>query len=180
MSAVSAARQLLLEHDPAQAEKYLDRADRTLTALVTRLATQTEAHDRVTLYSAFGLPAAEAQRAAAQLQLQRLADPIRQGEHDRVTQVLRRSGLPFVYHYLDLPLADTARDVHAALSALRQHETDQATSILEGLEQGLQDTVVAVNGAVASDPQTPSTAGASPGTAQGTVSRRAGDQGAHS
>lgn len=145
MSAVSAARRLLLEHDPAQAARYLDRANRYLAHLVNQPMSAGATGIYVTLYSQFTLPEDGTQRWQAQRQLQRLAGPVQRGEHEIVVAELRQTGLPFVYRYLDLPVADAAREVQQALVALRQNDSDQARSILARLEQGLRETVVNVN-----------------------------------
>lgn len=142
MSAVSAARQLLLEHETGQAAKYLERAERLLDPLERR-----PAGDRVTLYSRFALPGELAKRQAAERRLRQLAPAVQHGDHDRVIRALRATGLPLVYRYLDLPVPEVSDQVRRALSALRGGDGPRAAAILQHLEQDLRETVVAVNGA---------------------------------
>ena len=164
VSTVSAARELLRADsiDVAHAIGYLKRARRLLASL-NRGANAPAADDRITLYSLFDVPDASDERTLATKTLHGLAGVIRRGEHSVVIDALRRSGLPFVYHYLDLPVSETMHEVDAALDALRGNDGHRALSILDRLAQELRDHVVAVNDAVVPSPGNLQGVGDAPG-----------------
>lgn len=149
-----------------------------LGALGGLLASMPGVNEYIWLYSAFNLPVTDAQRQAAQHQLQLPDDPIRRGAHGRVAEGLRSSGLPFVYPHLSLLIVGASRDVRAASVALRDHVSDLAASILDNSVRSLQDLVVSISGAAVDTPS-PATGVLTSGTSQGTVSGRAAEKGAH-
>jgi hypothetical protein len=180
MSAVSAARQLLLAHEATQAAHYLDRADHLLALLDSDTASTTTTPDYVTLYSVFTLPDGHAGRGTALWQLRPLGSAVGRSAHDQVLNALRQTGRPFVYRYLDLSLAATSRGVRQARAALDRRDERHAASILDDLEQRMRETVVAENGGAAPALLNHSTPGRLPAPPRGATPDQPSDKGAHS
>jgi hypothetical protein len=150
MSYIVAARQSLEADKPEDASKLLDGARHLLTELRTRMTAdmgeQAAASPQflVPIYSEVGITADIQVTDELKEQLQGLQSFVARGDHDKVIDGLKATGVGMVYTFVDLPVSATIEQVQLAMDALAAKDTDAANKALAAVEAGLVSDTVAV------------------------------------
>ena len=77
------------------------------------------------------------------------------GQHDKVVEGLRATGLELTYTYVELPVADTLGQVESALKALEAGDSTGAASALAAAAEGLKVETVEIGAAATTEPAGP-------------------------
>jgi hypothetical protein len=146
MSYIGAAQHGIDNADTESAEKYLETARDILEQMqgVLASAAASESGDLVPIFARVGIAQDVEVTDEIKGKLHALGPHVLKGEHDKVLDGLKATGIGASYTYVDLPLADTMAQVKLALEALKSGKVEAVREAIDAANRGLVTETVTV------------------------------------
>jgi len=146
MSYIGAAQHGIDSNDGELAEKYLETARDILGQMqgVLASAAASESDDLVPIFAQLGIAQDVEVTDELKGKLHALGPHALKGEHDKVLDGLKATGIGASYTYVDLPLANTMAQVKLALEALESGKFEAAREAIDAAHGGLVTETVTV------------------------------------
>ena len=156
MGLLGAAQTELESSHANEARHHLQNAQEVLTRMAHALQQGGEpSPGSVPVFAQVIATGAQDVLEQARTQVDELGPLSLRGQHDKVVEGLRATGLELTYIYVELPVADTLGQVESALKALEAGDSAGAASALAAAAEGLQVETVEVGAAATTEPAGP-------------------------